>query len=199
MLLLLSILVLAGCGVADETGEKKEEKTESSQKTALNWPVEDFRYTDHEGNKFGLSDLKGKIWIADFIFTNCNTICPPMTANMEKVQSELKESGLDVQFVSFSIDPERDTPEVLTKFAKQHHANLSNWHFLTGYPFDDIQDLAESSFRMKIQKDPDSDQVIHGSSFYLIDSSGKVVYQYNGMKPDVQEIIQDVQSLQKEG
>lgn len=105
MLLLLSIVLLAACG--------------KTIPDAKNWPVDDFTFTDQNGQSFGLSDLKGKVWVADFIFTNCETVCPPMTANMAKLQDMVKEEGLDVEFVSFSVDPEVDTPEKLKEYAKK--------------------------------------------------------------------------------
>ena len=74
--------------------------------------------------------MKGKIWVADFIFTNCPTICPAMTQEMARLQSEFAADP--VYFVSFSVDPERDTAEVLTRYAKAYGADDRRWHFLTG-------------------------------------------------------------------
>ena len=91
-------------------------------KGGKNWPVEDFTYTDQNGESFGLKNLKGKVWIADFIFTNCESVCLPMTANMKKItRFESEKEGIDnIQFVSFSVDPSVDTPEVM----KEYGANL---------------------------------------------------------------------------
>ncbi len=82
-----------------------------------------------------LDNLKGKWWIADFIFTNWTTVCLPMTNNKSILQRKLKDNNLDVQLVSFSVDPDFDSPEVLKEYAEQYGVDFSNWSFLTGYDF----------------------------------------------------------------
>ena len=120
ILMVAAILLLSACG-------------SSGIKDAKNWPVADFAYTDQNGESFGLQDLKGKVWVADFIFTNCDDVCLPMTANMKKLQEEVEKEGIEnIQFVSFSVDPTVDTPEILTEYGKQFSADFNNWHFLTG-------------------------------------------------------------------
>ena len=74
-------------------------------------------YSDQNGKPFGLTDLKGKVWVADFIFTNCEDVCLPMTANMKKLQDRAQKEGMEnIHFVSFSVDPTVDSPDVLSKF-----------------------------------------------------------------------------------
>jgi protein SCO1/2 len=163
--------------------------------TEIAWKVPDFEAVDQNGKTFKTSDLKGKVWIADFIFTNCNTVCPPMTANMALLQKRLKFEGLDVEIVSFSVDPERDDPKALREFGKQHNVDFSNWHFLTGYPFEAIQQLSREAFKAEVRMDPESDQVVHGTYFYLVDESGAVRKFYNGVRPDDDQIVQDVKEL----
>ncbi|MED0654691.1 SCO family protein [Anoxybacillus geothermalis] len=183
MLLLLSIVLLAACG--------------KTIPDAKNWPVDDFTFTDQNGQSFGLSDLKGKVWVADFIFTNCETVCPPMTANMAKLQDMVKEEGLDVEFVSFSVDPEVDTPEKLKEYAKKFNADLSNWHFLTGYSQEEIETFARKNFKAIVQKPKQGDQVIHGTDFYLVDQQGKIVKYYSGISNvPYEEIIKHIKALQ---
>ncbi len=159
------------------------------------WEVPEFEAVDQDGKPFKLSDLKGKVWLADFVFTNCNTVCPPMTANMALLQKRLKFEGLDVEIVSFSVDPERDDQKAIHKFAEQHDVDFSNWHFLTGYPFEKVQKLSRETFKADVQMDPESDQVIHGTQFYLVDQSGKIRKIYNGIKLDDDEIVQDVKEM----
>lgn len=183
MLLLLSIVLLAACG--------------KTIPDAKNWPVDDFTFTDQNGQSFGLSDLKGKVWVADFIFTNCETVCPPMTANMAKLQDMVKEEGLDVEFVSFSVDPENDNPEILKQYAKKFNADLSNWHFLTGYSQEEIETFARKNFKAIVQKPKQGDQVIHGTDFYLVDQQGKIVKYYSGISNvPYEEIIKHIKALQ---
>ena len=137
---------------------------------AKNWDLEDFSYIDQEGEAFSKSDLKGKVWVADFIFTSCETVCLPMTSNMTKLQQQLKDEGIqDVEFVSFSVDPEIDKPDVLKKFGDQFNVDYGNWHFLTGYGQEEIEQFALDNFKTIVKKPETEDQVIHGTSFFLMD------------------------------
>src|SRR5699024_8131772 len=104
-LLLLSVL-LAACGKGEI--ESNLSDNEDDLKT-----VEDFTFTNQDNEEVSLDDLKGKWWIADFIFTNCEDVCIPMTYNMQQLQMKLAEEGLDAELISFSVDPDFDTPEVL--------------------------------------------------------------------------------------
>lgn len=111
-----------------------------------------------------------------------------------------KKEGLDVEFVSFSVDPEVDTPEKLAAYAKQFTDDLSNWHLLTGYSPAEISELAQKSFKTIVQKPANDDQVVHGTSFYLVGPDGKVVQTYSGVQDvpyeTILEHIKIVQSSQ---
>lgn len=162
------------------------------------WEVQDFTYKNQDDQAVGLSDLEGKVWISDFMFTSCTTVCPMLTHNMAELQKQFKDEGLDVEFVSFSVDPDIDKPELLKEYAQKFNADFSNWHFLTGYEQDEIRDLAANSFMSIVQDDPSSDQVIHGTSFYLIDQEGLIVKDYPGTQEvPYEEIIKDAKSLLK--
>jgi len=177
-------LLLVGCGQGQGI------------KNPLNYEVSEFSFTNQEGEEFGLEDLKGKVWIADFVFTNCTTVCLPMMANMAGLQAKLKEEDLNVELISFSVDPEIDTPEVLKEYAGNYNANLSNWNLLTGYSQKTIQDFALKNFNAIAAIKPEtSDQVIHGTSFYLINKEGIVLKDYNGFDAPFDEIINDVKLL----
>lgn len=166
-------------------------------KGALNYEIDDFSYQNQDGKTVSLNDLKGEIWIANFIFTSCDTVCPPMTAHMTELQKQLKEEGLDVRFVSFSVDPEVDSPDKLKEFAGKYPLSLENWDFLTGYTQEDIDQFAKNSFKTIVQKPEGQDQVIHGTLFYLIDQNGKVMKDYNGVEnTPYDEIIEDVEKIQ---
>ncbi|WP_191561053.1 SCO family protein [Metabacillus idriensis] len=166
-------------------------------KGALNYEIDDFSYQNQDGKTVSLNDLKGEIWIANFIFTSCDTVCPPMTAHMTELQKQLKEEGLDVRFVSFSVDPEVDSPDKLKEFAGKYPLSLENWDFLTGYSQEDIDQFAKNSFKTIVQKPEGQDQVIHGTLFYLIDQNGKVMKDYNGVEnTPYDEIIEDVKKIQ---
>jgi protein SCO1 len=166
----------------------------------LNWKVPNFTYKDQNGKPFGLSDLKGKVWIADMVFTQCPDVCPPMTSNMVRLQKKMKAEGVDVQIVSFSVDPRHDTPKVLKDYGKRHNADLSNWHFLTGYKDKEIQQLVRTGFKSIVDRqEPKSKNeplmINHPTSFFLVGPDGKVVERYDGMKPDTHAILKKIKEL----
>lgn len=178
---LLFSLLLAGCG--------------QEIKDPLNWEIEDFTFTNQENEDISLNDLKGKVWLADFVFTNCTTVCLPMMANMTDLQAQMKEEGLDVEIVSFSVDPETDTPEVLKSYAENYGADLSTWNLLTGYTPEKIDEFSINNFKVPARKPENDDQVIHGTYFYLVDKNGTVMKDYNGINPPAEEIIADAKIL----
>jgi protein SCO1 len=188
VLITILSVILVGCSNSDFQADHHYE-------------VKDFTYTNQDNEKVSLNDLKGKVWIADFVFTKCETVCPPMTYNLTQLQEKLKEEGVkDYQFVSFSVDPETDKPEVLKEFIGGYEADESKWDLLTGYKLDEIADLAEHSFKTIVADDPKSDQMIHGTSFYLVNQKGEVVKSYSG-NSDVpfDLIVEDMKTLIKEG
>ncbi|KWW22380.1 photosynthetic protein synthase I [Peribacillus simplex] len=165
---------------------------------AKNWDLEDFSYIDQDGKPFSKSDLKGKVWVADFIFTSCETVCLPMTSNMSKLQQQLKDEGIeDVEFVSFSVDPEIDKPDVLKKFGDQFNVDYKNWHFLTGYGQGEIEQFALDNFKTIVKKPEKEDQVIHGTSFFLMDQDGKIIRDYTGLQDiPFEDMIKHIKILQ---
>ncbi|WHY75758.1 SCO family protein [Neobacillus sp. WH10] len=183
--LVISTLLMTACG-------KKEIEN------PLNWPVKDFTATTQDNKQLGLKDLKGKVWISDFIFTSCVDVCPPMTSNMSKIQKMVKEEGLkDVEFVSFSVDPTVDTPEVLTRYANQFGVDFKNWTFLTGYSQAFIEEYAMKNFKTIVKKPEEGNQVIHQTFLYLVDQEGNIKKSYKGDR-DVpfDDIINDIKTLQ---
>lgn len=166
---------------------------------AKNWDVAEFQFIDQEAKDFAKSDLIGKVWVADFIFTSCEDVCLPMTANMAKLQTMLKDEGIkDVEFVSFSVDPKVDKPDRLQAYGNQFNADYKNWHFLTGYKQEEIEHLAFNSFKTLVVKPENQDQVTHGTDFYLVNQAGKVVQYYSGLeKIPFEDIIEHIKILQK--
>ncbi|MED1218478.1 SCO family protein [Bacillus paralicheniformis] len=169
----------------------------SKIENSLNYDVQSFSFQNQDGKTVSLESLKGQVWVADFIFTNCKTICPPMTSHMAELQKRMEEENLQARIVSFSVDPENDTPEKLKKFAANYPLNFQNWDFLTGYSQEEIEKFALKSFKSIVKKPEDEDQVIHQSSFYLVDQNGKVVKDYDGAKnTPYDEIIADIKTLE---
>ncbi len=167
-------------------------------KNPLNYEVQNFQFHNQDGKSVSLEDLKGDVWLANFIFTNCETVCPPMTANMSKIQKMIKEEGLKAKIISFSVDPEVDTPDKIKEFTKPYDITFDNWSFLTGYKQEEIEKYASKSFKALVKKPENSDQVIHGTNFYLIDQNGKVMKDYIGSNADTpyEEIISDIKALE---
>lgn len=93
--------------------------------------VPEFSFVERNGRRVGLSDLRGKVWIANFIYTHCTETCPLQTAQMARLQADLGGGG-DVRLVSITVDPEQDTPEVLAEYARGYGADSERWLFLTG-------------------------------------------------------------------
>lgn len=137
--------------------------------------------------------------IADFVFTNCTTVCLTMTPNMAMLQERFDEEGLDAQLISFTVDPAYDTPEVLKNYGESYGADFSNWSFLTGYDFQTIKEFSIKSFKSLVEKPPEeSDQVMHGTSFFLINPEGDVIKRYSGIESkEMDNIIQDLKTVLK--
>lgn len=151
-------------------------------KATTHFEISDFTTTDHRNNEVTLDSLKGEPWLAMFIFTNCTTICSPMTQNMKLVQDELEEKGLEqYKIVAFSVDPATDTPERLTDYLNRHSpANEAKWHMLTGYDQKFIEQFAVKSFKTPVKAIEGNDQVIHADTFFLVDEQGVAVKNYSG-------------------
>lgn len=137
--------------------------------------VPDFTLTERSGSSVSLDQLRGKIWIADFIYTTCTDTCPLQTAMMAKLQQEYAGKP-DVQFVSFTVDPERDTPEALARYADAHQADPSRWYFLTGQR-DRIIRLIQKGFHLAVAAPMDAEQggmIPHSPRFVLVDKDTRI-------------------------
>lgn len=146
-------------------------------KADTEYVIDDFNVTNHKGKEVSLESLKGKPWLAMFIFTNCTSICQPMTFNMTEIQTELQERGVeDYNIVGFSVDPANDTPEVLSEYLSHFTVpDESKWNLLTGYDQTWIEQFSVNSFKSLVKMPKEGDQVLHGSSFYLVDEKGIAV------------------------
>ncbi|PZX07473.1 protein SCO1/2 [Psychrobacillus insolitus] len=189
-ILSIAVVILAGCGGS------------GNFEAQTNWEIQDFTYENHRGEDVSLEDLKGTVWLSTFIFTNCTTVCPPMTFNLTDIQQTLEEKGIvDYKIVEFSIDPEVDTPEVLQDYLANYDVvDESKWELLTGYSQEHISKFAAESFKTLVKDDPSTDQVIHGVSFFLVDQNGVVVKSYNGAtEVPKEEIVIDIETLIEDG
>ncbi|NYF25318.1 SCO family protein [Sporosarcina sp. JAI121] len=175
------VALLSACGSVPQTGKE----------------IAPFSYTDQDGQSFGTVELEGKVWIADFIFTNCNTVCPTMSAEMATLQKKFNEEGIQVEFVSFTVDPKVDSPDVLKNYIQRFSDDETNWHMLTGYSQNEIEVFAREQFQTIIQKPESSHQVIHGTNFYLVDEQGVSVNEFNYVDSsyieDMKKVIEKIQ------
>jgi protein SCO1/2 len=156
------------------------------------WKVPEFSYPDQDGRTVTERDLQGRVWISDFFFTSCTSICPTMTAAMAGLQKAIPER--DVHFVSFSVDPEHDTPERLRQYAGMWKADLSRWHFLAT----EKQMLAATAAGMKTALLPASgnEQIQHSVLFSLVDREGMVRGVYDSSDPvALRRLAADARSL----
>ena len=146
-----------------------------------------FTLTERSGRPFASSDLQGKIWIANFIFTRCPGICPPMTRHMAKLQQELSTHTRwdDIRLVSFSVDPEYDTPQRLRAFAARYKADAEHWLFLTGQR-DVIWRLCRDGFKQTVEpNEADAlNQILHTSMFILVDRHNRIRGFFDSLKEE---------------
>jgi len=156
-----------------------------------------FSLIDQDGKAFGSEQLKGKPYVAAFIFTHCAGACPMMTQKMAKLQKAVPDK--DVELVSFTVDPERDTPEVLKTYAKNAGADSSRWHFLTGSP-EQLAAVAAGLKSAAVKATDGSDQFIHSDRFMLIDGNGQVRGTYRNSEPEaMDQLAKDAEKLAKGG
>ena len=159
-------------------------------------PAPDFTLTTQDGARMSLRDLRGKVVAVTFIYASCTDTCPLLTAKMAALQDKLgPEFGSRVFFASVTVDPERDTPVVLRRYAQAHGANPGGWAFLTGSPAE-IRDV-ERRYGVYARKNPAGD-VDHTFLTSLIDRNGILRVQYLGVRFDPDELLGDVQSLLRE-
>lgn len=158
-------------------------------------PAPGVRLTDSRGEPFTLSKLRGKAVVVSFIFTTCNGTCPATTRELARVRDVVKKAGLwgtDVAFVSISLDPERDTPEVLSRYARDFGAEDDSWHFLTGLParVEEVLDAWDMWARRNV-----SGVLDHPSRVFLVDPNGRQreIYNLETLRPS--EVLADVESV----
>ena len=162
--------------------------------------------TNQLGNTVSTDSLRGRIIIADFFFTRCPSICPALTRNMKGLQDGLKLKDITkrldttfVQFLSFSVDPERDSVPVLKKYADKNGVNHDVWWLLTG-PKKDIYDYALEELKLGLQDGGTVDEnFIHSEKFVLIDKTGVVRGYYSGLNEnELSKLAEDITLLMLE-
>jgi protein SCO1 len=156
-------------------------------------PAPAFELTAQDGRTLALADLRGKVVVVDFIFTSCTDECPLQTEKLASLQPALGgDFGPRVVFVSISIDPERDTPQVLAAYAARHRAKPQAWSFLTGRP-EQIRGIRRSYGVVSMRDRPGAPS--HNALTSLVDASGALRVQYAGVRYQPRELLGDIRSL----
>jgi protein SCO1 len=161
-----------------------------------------FSFTDQYGKPFGSPQLDGKVWVANFIFTRCPSICPLFTQRMSEIQHRARGLGEYFHLVSFSVDPEYDKPDVLLGYAKQHKASPRMWTFLTGDREPLRRTLVEGLHVQMTKEGADDDlmSIGHGGHFVLIDAKMQIRGYYDSSEPGaVDTVLRDAGLLANRG
>jgi cytochrome oxidase Cu insertion factor (SCO1/SenC/PrrC family) len=149
-------------------------------------PVPEFTLTERSGKTVSRDDLKGKVWVASFVFTRCSGPCPQVTATMARLQKELdlKNAG-DVRLVTFTVDPDQDTPNELKEYANRYQADPERWLFLTGMPEVELHKLLHDGFKVTAQRAAEpkaGDEFDHSSRLAVVDKQGNIRGYFEGVR-----------------
>jgi protein SCO1 len=156
--------------------------------------VPEFTLTNQDGKNFGSADLRGKIWIADFVYSTCPGPCPMISSRMSELQKPLQKT--DVHLVSFSVDPAKDTPEILRGYAEKLQAEPGRWDFLTG-PQSTIYNLSRNGFKLAVGEE--KGVPVHSTRMILVDRHGDIRGYYDAVEADaVTKLVADTTHLLRE-
>jgi protein SCO1/2 len=156
-----------------------------------------FSLVDQQARGVTADTLRGKVWVAAFFFTRCPTICPRITRRMRALQ--IATSGSNLSLVSFSVDPENDTPQVLLEYAKHYAADLQTWSFLTG-DLSVVKRTVVDGFKLALDGKPDPNAenggIIHGSHLVLVDKNLAIRgYYRTDDEDDMKRLVDDAKRL----
>ena len=171
-----------------------------------------FALTDQLGRPFGRGDLRGKVWVADFVFTSCSDACPRLTQRMKTLQDRLDPAGR-IGLLSISVDPERDTPQKLRDYGAAFGARDDLWRFLTGSPTE-VERTVVKGFRIAMAKVPlpkdavpaseddlraQAFDIMHGDRLVLVDAGGRIRGYYVADDDGLHAILRDARALAARG
>jgi protein SCO1/2 len=160
-------------------------------------PAPGFQFTAQDGSTVTTDDLKGKVWVANFIFTRCLGPCPVMTSRMAELNQRLGGKVKDVQLVTFTVDPEHDTPAVLKEYSEKVGASPNKWKFLTG-PKTVMDETVMKGFLQPLSNDQEG-MPIHSTRFVLVDKDGWMRGFQDGNDPEVvQKLLMDIGDILRE-
>src|SRR3989442_1385520 len=164
--------------------------------------VPPFELTGQDGTAFGSKDLAGRVWVASFIFTRCETVCPAITRQMARIQGRTRNLEPAFHLVSISVDPEFDDPARLAVYAREHRASPRMWTFLTG-PADEVHDTVVRGLRVSMGRAPEHqgrDGMFHGTHLVLVDGEVRIRGFYDTEDDDaVERVVRDAALLVNRG
>jgi protein SCO1/2 len=196
---LLALVFLAGCGnkktklLLPVYGEKKVENNDT-----VYHRIGSFNFMNQFGEKISNETVKNKIYVADFFFATCQSICPVMSTNLKDVQKAF-ENDDSLLILSHSVNPMHDTVQVLNDYGLTYGAKKGKWHLLTGNK-KEIYDLAKDSYLVNaIQDDGSPEGFLHSELFILVDKQGRIRGMYDGTdKASISKLIEDIKLLKNE-
>lgn len=171
---------------------------DSVKHISRNHRIAEFELTNQDGKMITKRDFEGKIYVADFFFTRCQTICPIMAMNMKDLQEHYRNDD-DLKFLSHSVTPVMDSVPVLKAYAEKNGAIEGKWEITTGEK-KHIYELARKSYFAVLDEGDGGDQdFIHTEQFVLVDRSGRIRGFYDGTeREEMQRLIDDIEILKKE-
>jgi protein SCO1/2 len=175
-------------------GEKNYETKNGKSDTVFH-TIQNFSFVNQDGQTVTQKDLDGSVYVTDFFFTTCHSICPIMSTQMERVVEKFKGNN-EVKFISHTVDPDIDTVEQLKRYAIKHNADTKQWMFVTGSK-KELYDIARTSYLLDAQKgDGGPDDFIHTQNFALIDKDKRIRGYYDGTdSTEVNRLIKDIDVL----
>lgn len=183
------VLLLAGCGAT-----ARPNTNSTPAELDLDYPIGPFSLIERSGRTVTDKDLHGSVWVASFVFTHCSGPCPYVSANVGRLQLELKDEP-GVKFVTFTVDPARDDPAKLREYAAIHRADPERWLFLTGDEVT-IHKIVREQFKQAVERNPEpgakpGTEFDHSPKLLIVDKKGVIRAAYDGLPnerfPDAKE------------
>jgi protein SCO1/2 len=151
-----------------------------------------FELTSEKKLLFGSDQLRGKVWVASFVFTSCPSVCPALMERMQQVQHRSRNAGAAVHLVTFTVDPETDTPERLAAYARRFQASPYRWTFLTG-DLEVIEDTVVQGFKLAMGRDADNlFQIFHSERLVMVDREGFIRGYYEASDEGIEALMRDI-------
>lgn len=166
---------------------------------AVMFQVPDFKLVDQDGKPFSLESMRGEVWVAGFIFTSCPSVCPKISRSMVELQEKFATFDIDARMVTFSVDPETDTPEVLSRYASTIGADTSRWSFVTGDRAA-MEKLVVGGFKLAMDEpkpvgETSMYDIAHSTKLVLIDADGGIRGFYSTDELGLDEIYHRTQHV----